>query len=144
MSEVARYVQDPGPQHFVALKRIFRYLRGTTDYGFLYKRDLETKVSLVGYSDSDWAGDHDTRRSTSDYILFLNGCPVSYRTKMQTSTALSSCEAETIAASLAGQEVLWLRTVIQELGFSQIEPTVLLQDNQGAIAFSKSEVNHSK
>jgi hypothetical protein len=144
VGEVARYVQDPGQQHFVALKRIFRYLRGTIDYGLLYKHDGAGKTCLVGYSDSDWAGDLDTRTSTSGYLFLLNSCPISYRAKKQTSIALSSCEAETIAASLAGQELLWLRTVLQELGFPQIYSTVLFQDNQGSIAFSKSEVNHSK
>ena len=144
IGEVARYVQNPGPAHFVALKRIFRYLKGTIYYGLLYKRGTYKSPVLAGYSDSDWAGDLDTRRSTSGYIFMLNGCTITYRTKKQTSTALSSCEAETIASSLAGAEAVWLRIVLNEIGFEQSEPTVLMQDNQGSIAFGMSEINHSK
>ncbi|CEP00028.1 hypothetical protein PBRA_007762 [Plasmodiophora brassicae] len=145
VNEVSRYVQDPGPAHFVALKRVFRYLNGTRNYGLLFEGGGETATPLlVGYSDSDWGGDLDTRRSTSGCVFLLNGCPVSFRSKKQTTVALSSCEAETVASTLAATEGVWLRNVLDELGFPQAQPTPLHVDNQGAIAFANSEINHSK
>lgn len=145
VGEVSRYVQDPGPLHFVALKRIFRYLRGTSKYGLYFKKgSTNTSVSLEGFSDSDWAGDVDTRRSTSGYVFLVNDCPISFKTKKQTSTALSSCEAEVPASSLAAAEAVWLSDVLSDLGYTLKSPVTLWQDNHGSIAFSSSEVEHSK
>jgi hypothetical protein len=143
--EVSRYVQNPGPLHFVALKRIFRYLRGTSTYGLYFKKGCtNTSISLEGFSDSDWAGDVDTRRSTSGYLFLVNDCPISFKTKKQTSTALSLCEAEVIASSLAAAEAIWLNDDLSELGYTLKSPVTLWRDNRGSIAFSSSEVNRSK
>ena len=110
----------------------------------MYRRSSNPYPTLQGFSDLDWAGDRDRRKSTSGYVFFLNGCPITYRSRKQSSTALSSCEAETIAGSQAASEAIWLRNVLDELGFSQTWATTLCQDNQGAIAFSSNETNHSK
>jgi hypothetical protein len=130
--------------HYMALKRVLRYLKGTSDYGVLYLRSGSEKLSLSGCVDSDWAGNVDTRRSTSGYILSLNGNLIASKSKIQSCTALSSCEAETVALGQAAQELVCLRAVLGELGFPQSGPSTLHCDNTGAIAFSKDGGNHSK
>ena len=87
----------------------------------------------VGYSDSDWTGDSDVRRSTSGYIFKRSGASVSWRSKKQTSVALSTAEAEYVALSSAVQEAIWMRQLILELGNSPTKSTVIFKDNQSAI-----------
>jgi transposase InsO family protein len=143
LSQLCKYVQDPGPQHFVALKRLLRYLQGTRTLGIVYQRRQGPPV-LYGFSDSDWAGDKDTRRSTTGYEFYVNGNLISYSSKQQPSPTLSSCESEIVASSQAGAEIVWLRGLLLELGCAQSAPTDLFQDNQGSIAFGMNIVNHSK
>jgi hypothetical protein len=142
---VSRFVSNPGPSHYLALKRILRYLKGTSDFGMFYRRsNIHPQKFLAAYSDSDWAQNADDRRSTSGYVVMLNGNVISCKSKAQSCVALSSCEAETVAICLCAQELVFLRSVLQELGYSQTEPTVLFCDNTGAIAFTKDGANHSK
>jgi hypothetical protein len=145
VGQVARFVQAPGIMHYKALKRIFRYLQGTTNYGLIYARSKRggLNYTLEAQGDSDWAGNLDDRRSTSGYIVTLNDNVISFKAKAQSCTALSTCEAETVAQTLTTQEVEWMRDVLDELGFPQIEPTKIRCDNEGAIAFSKDAGNHS-
>ena len=89
---VARFASKPTSTHWAALKRILRYLRGTSDLGILY--NSETNMPLVAYSDADWAGDVNDRKSTSGYIFQLSGAAVSWRSKKQNCVALSSAEAD--------------------------------------------------
>ena len=144
VSEVSRYVMNPGPMHYMALKRILRYLKGTVDYGLLYVRSGSPIITLSGCVDSDWAGNIDNRRSTTGYLVKLNENIIAGKSKVQTCTALSSCEAETVALGQAAQELMSLRSILHELGYSQESPTLLNCDNTGAIAFSKDGGNHSK
>ena len=145
VGELSRFVSNPGPKHYIALKRVFRYLKGTVDYGILFRRSVQSrKNTLVTYTDSDWAGNVDDRKSTSGYVIKLNDNLFSSKTKSQGSTSLSSCEAETVAMGLGAQETVFLRSVLEELGHPQRSPTVLRSDNTGAIAFSKDGGNHSK
>ncbi|XXQ39383.1 Reverse transcriptase Ty1/copia-type domain-containing protein [Plasmodiophora brassicae] len=148
VGQVGRFVQNPGVMHYKALKRIFRYLKGTLDYGLQYTRTTSTAGGkptylLAAMSDSDWAGNQDDRKSTSGYLITVNGNTISFKAKAQQCTALSSSEAETIALTLTAQEVLWLRDVLAELGFPQIEPTTIFCDNVGANAFAKDVGNHT-
>lgn len=144
LCEVARYVENPGPAHYVALKRIFRYLKGTVDYGILYSRSPDGNVVLSGASDSDWAGDIDSRKSTSGYVFNIGSGTVTSKSKKQSCTSLSSCQAEAVAGSSAGQEAVWLRHVLRDLGFEQKEPTRIDMDNTGAISFSENQTHHSR
>ena len=99
---------------------------------------------LVGYSDSDWAGDLDDRKSTSGYMFKLCGAPISWRSKKQTSLALSTAEAEYIALSGATQEAVWLRQLTSELRFKPTKPTVIYEDNQSAIALAQNAQFHKR
>jgi transposase InsO family protein len=147
LGQLCKFVSDPGPEHFKALKRLLRYLAGTRSFGILYRRNSAAGASsmqLDAFSDSDWAGDVDNRRSTTGFLFRINGNPISFSSKQQNTVALSSCEAETVAAGNAATECLWLRDLLSELGFAQPVPTVISQDNEGAVAFACNETNHSK
>ena len=100
--------------------------------------------SLLGYSDADWGGDLSTRKSTSGYLFKLCGGIVSWKTKKQPVIALSSTKAEYIALCSATQEAVWLRRLLESIGFAQQEPTTTYEDNQGAIALSKNTKNHAQ
>ncbi len=101
------------------------------------------KPMLVGYTDADMAGDVDTRRSTSGYLITFAGGAVAWQSKLQKCVALSTTEAEFIAATESCKELLWLRKYIEELGFKQ-EHYVLYCDNQSAIHLGKNSTFHSR
>jgi hypothetical protein len=137
VSNVSRFNANPGKQHIAAVKRILRYLKGTSTHGVILG-GKEKSLSLVGYSDANWAGDVDTRRSTTGYVFMLGQGPISWKSKLQPSTALSSMESEYMALSSATQEAIWLRRLLRDLGYEQDEPTTIFEDNQGCIKFVKN------
>ena len=98
---------------------------------------------LWGYVDSDWAGCLDSRKSTSGYILMLNGAAVSWKSKKQSIVALSSAEAEFVAASSMVQEVIYARRLLKKLGFQQSLPTSIFEDNRTCVAWSEGSVGGS-
>ena len=99
--------------------------------------------SLIGYSDSDWAGDHDDRHSTTGNVFLLNGGIVSWLSKKQAVVALSTSEVEYVALSHAAQEAVSLQRLLNEIGDVQ-EKVVVMEDNQRAIALAKNLVSHSR
>eukprot|EP00733_Pompholyxophrys_punicea_P000254 Pompholyxophrys_punicea_v1_NODE_55_length_4195_cov_3.523671.p1 type:complete len:835 gc:universal NODE_55_length_4195_cov_3.523671:1568-4072(+) len=135
----SRALEKPTQAHWELAKRILRYLKGTIDYGIRFLVD----GNLFGYCDSDWAGDKNTRRSTSGYLFFFAGGPVSWRSSLQRTVALSSTEAEFISAALAVQECLWLRSLLTELNI-ELETTILNEDNQGCILLSLHQNSHQR
>ena len=141
VSKVARHSANPTHQHWIAVKRILRYLNGTYDRGIKYSSS--STETLNGYSDADWAGDRKDRKSTSGYIFMLSGSPISWRSKKQTCVALSTAEAEYVALSAAAQEAIWLQNLLSELN-GQNSPVTIHDDNQAAIAMSKNPQYHGK
>jgi hypothetical protein len=139
---VSRFVSDPSVLHWQAVKRILRYIQGTQEWGLRFSREGSGVVS--GYSDADWAGDLSDRKSTSGYAFFFNGALVSAASRKQTTVALSTAEAEYVALAAATQEALWLRSLLGELGFAQEKPTLVLQDNQSAMAIAKNPEMHAR
>ena len=131
VSSLSQYMSNPSVDHWVGVKRVLRYLRGTINYGLRFTSKDENE--LVGYSDSDWAGDVDTRRSTSGYAFFVGNLLISWSSKKQPTVAKSSTEAEYVALSTATQEAIWLRRLLSDLHFRSPRPTVINEDNQGAI-----------
>ena len=109
VSQVAKFVQNPGKEHFQALKRILRYVQGHKHFGLLFKKPVNEDVVLTAFCDADWAGGVDDKRSTTGHVCMINGNVVSFKSKHQASVALSSCEAETTALCSAAQEIAWLR-----------------------------------
>jgi hypothetical protein len=128
----------------VAAKRVLRYLQGTKDLGIVYQGDTNTDTSIVGFSDSDWAGDKDTRRSTTGFLFMLGSGVVSWSSKLQPTVALSSAEAEYMAACAAVQEAIHLRQLLEDLGYKQDQATVIFEDNQGCITLSENPVFHKR
>ena len=138
---VSKYNSCPNEAHLTAVKRILKYLKGTVDLALKFQK---TNERLYGYSDADWAGDTDDRRSTTGNLFILAGGPVSWLSKKQATVALSTSEAEYIAVSAASQEAIWLRRLLQDLGVDETKPTNLLEDNQSAIAMSQNPVGHAR
>ena len=142
VGNVARFCANPTRRHWTGIKRILRYLKGTSDLGLYYSSSVEEE--LIGYSDSDWAGDLDNRKSVSGYMFKLCGAPVSWRSKKQTSVALSTAEAEYVALSNATQEAVWLKQLLSELRIDQSKPTVIYEDNQSAISMAQNAQFHGR
>ena len=133
---LSRYMENPNMAHWQAAKHILRYLKGTVGFGIEYSK-LEQRESpkLVGFTDSDFASDKETRKSTSGYVFMLSGGAISWRSKKQTIVAQSTVEAEYIAMSFAVRELLWLQKICREVNLCY-RNLLLYCDNQGAISFA--------
>ncbi|GJV88904.1 hypothetical protein Tco_1532842 [Tanacetum coccineum] len=135
-----RFLSNPGKKHWEAVKWIFRYLRGTSKLGITFGNG---KPMLVGYTDSDLAGNKDNMKSTSGYLMTFAGGAVSWQSRLQKCVALSTTEAEYVAATEACKELLWLKRFLQELGFKQQRYAVLC-DNQSTIHLAKNSMFHKR
>ncbi|KAK2361452.1 secreted RxLR effector protein [Trifolium repens] len=145
VSVISKFMHDPRKPHLVAAKRIFRYIKGTMDFGLFFPVGTNSDGSvLIGYSDSDWCGDITDRKSTSGYIFKFNGAAISWCTKKQEVTALSSCEAEYIAGTFAACQTLWLDSVMRELKCEAVKPLTLMIDNKSAISLTKNPISHGR
>ncbi|CAI0452658.1 unnamed protein product [Linum tenue] len=141
---LSRYMAAPTRLHMLAAKRVLRYLKGTLTHGIWYKK--KGGGSLVGYTDSDYAGDLDDRKSTSGYVFFLSGGAVSWSSKKQPVVTLSTTEAEFVAAAGCATQCVWLRRVLEQMGWntSVQEGTKIYCDNNSAIKLSKNHVLHGR
>ena len=144
LGTVNQFCSNPGEEHWKAAKRILRYIKGTIDYGITFDGNKETDVKLKGYVDADWGSNPNGRKSQSGYLFTVCGGVISWASKKQSVVALSSTEAEYIAASLASQEAVWLRSLLGDISFVQKEPTVIKEDNQGTIALSRNPKYHPR
>ena len=140
---VSRYQSNPGEEHWTAVKNILKYLKRTREYMLVYQDD---DLVPLGYTDSDFQADRDSRRSTSGYVFTLGGGAISWRSAKQTCIADSTMEAEYVAASDATKEAVWLRNFLMDLDIvpSVQSPIVLFCDNSGAVANSKEPRVHKK
>ena len=114
VGELGRFANCPGEEHVSAVKQLLHYLKGTKNWTMLF--DGSKELTLVGFADSDWAGDIDTRRSTTGYVFQLCGGPVSSKSKRQKMVVISSTEAEYVAGSKAAQEAVYLRQLLKDFG----------------------------
>ena len=140
---LSKFMSKPGKDHWQGVKRIMRYIQGTLNYGPVFSADDNSHM-LSGYSDADWAGDLDTRRSISGYVFQIQGNTVSWCSKKQASVSRSTTEAEYIALSVASQEAVWMRRLLADVGLQQEEPSTIFEDNQGAIELSKNPKFHNR
>jgi hypothetical protein len=138
----SRYMEAPSTSHWAVVKQILRYLQGTLSYGCRYKAGGETV--LTGYSDSDFAGDIDDRKSTMGVVFFLGDNLVTWSAQKQKTVALSSCEAEYVAASTAACQGIWLNRLVKNLSGRAQPKFKLLIDNQSAIELCKNPVQHGR
>jgi hypothetical protein len=137
---VSRYMNNPGKEHWEAIKWILRYLRGTTTHALCFGG---SDTFLQGYVDSDMTSDKDSKRSTIGYVFTIGGITVSWILKLQKVVALSTTEAEYVAAIEASKEMIWLQRFMEELGKKQ-ENNMLYCDSQSVIHLAKNSVFHSK
>ena len=145
VQQLSRHLQATTAAHWTVAKRVLRYLQGTKALGITYHSSADRDTPTVyGYSDSDWGGDLDTRRSTTGYVFMLGGAVISWSSRLQPTVALSSTEAEYMAVCSAGQEAVHLRQLLTGLQFAPTSPTVIFEDNQGCIALSENPVHHQR
>jgi hypothetical protein len=166
--KLSQYSTRPTRIHFEAIKQVMRYLKHTIDDGIYYwrkeprtdlpyeappqmkndnnynemevhERQQNDHSTLFGAVDSDFAGDTSHRRSVSGIVLRLAGGTIFYKTKYQETVSLSSTEAEFIAASEAGKYILYIRTILKEIGIPQKMATILYEDNQGALLMANAQ-----
>ncbi|KAL2242583.1 UNVERIFIED_CONTAM: Retrovirus-related Pol polyprotein from transposon TNT 1-94 [Sesamum indicum] len=142
ISCLSRYMSNPGPPHWEALKWLLRYLRGSENVGIKFSKH-STHAHLIGYVDSNYANDRDSRKSTTSYMFtFCNSC-ISWKSQLQHIVALSTTEAEYIATTEAFKEALWLSGLLSEIGFLKEKP-VIFSDSQSAIQLCKNPVFHDR
>eukprot|EP00171_Calliarthron_tuberculosum_P009762 IDg9762t1 len=137
VGKLSQFCEKPLKSHWMAVKRVLRYISGTRDRGILF--GTSQSLDLVGYSDSDWGGCLETRKSTSGYVFMLAGGVVSWRSRKQTVVATSSCEAEYIASCLGTKEALWLSRLFAGIhGHADPMAVKILIDNNGAISTAQN------
>jgi transposase InsO family protein len=140
VATVARFASAPGPAHWEAVKRIFRYLAGTRDLWLTYG---ETQRTLEGYADADGSMAED-RRAITGYAFLIDGGAVSWSSKRQEIVSLSTTESEYVAATHGMKEALWLRSLLSETFGPFTGATTLFSDNQAAIALTRDHQYHSR
>ena len=153
VSQVSRFMAQPGKEHWQALKGIFRYLVGSVGVGICYgqyggavEHSNIAKVAqgqMEGFVDANFGGDVDTRRSIIGFIFNMNGGPVSWRSCLQPITALSTTEAEYIGITEAAKEALWLKGLAMEMGCKQ-EAVKVYCDSQSALLLAQNSVYHAR
>lgn len=142
VSLASRFMASPTEMHSQVLKRVLRYVKGTVNLGIFYKRRGDEM--LLAYTDSDYAGDVNDRKSTSGYIFSLSGGAVSWTSKKQPVVTLSTTEAEYIAAVTCATQGIWMRRVLDKLGHFQNCCITILCDNSSTIKLSRNPVLHGR
>jgi Reverse transcriptase (RNA-dependent DNA polymerase)/gag-polypeptide of LTR copia-type/GAG-pre-integrase domain/Integrase core domain len=140
---LAKYNSNPSPIHWKAVKHVFRYLQGTKDYELIYKPDEEQEL-FITYTDANHGACKDTGRSTGGYAVKIGTGAVSWSSKLQSVVALSTTEAEYMAAVEAGKELKWMRSLLGEFGYKVDGASTLCIDNQSAINVSKNPEHHGR
>ncbi|GJV13538.1 hypothetical protein Tco_1355079 [Tanacetum coccineum] len=135
----ACFQEAPKTSNLVAVKRIFRYIKGTTHLGLWYH--MGTDIEAVVYDDSDHAGDYVDRKSTSNICTFMGCCLTSWFSKKQTALAISTSEAEYVSARKACQQALWMKQALIDYDV-RLDDVLIMCDNKGAIDLSKNPVQH--
>ncbi|KAJ3701279.1 hypothetical protein LUZ61_004984 [Rhynchospora tenuis] len=139
---VSRYMEEPKTSHWKAIKRILRYVKGTLSHGLFYSYTDE--FDLVGYTDSDWCGDIDDRKSTAGFVFYMGDTTFTWVSKKQPIVTLSTCEAEYVAASSCVCHAIWLRKLLKDMNFARDQPTEIRVDNKSAIELAKNPVHHER
>jgi len=141
-SLLSRFMQNPSQIHLGIRKRILRYLQGTKEYSIWYKST--SNPTLLGYTNSDWAGSVDDMKSTLGYAFSLGSGIFSLASKKQATVAQSTAEAEYVAATEATSQAIWLRRILKDMGEKQSGPTTINCDNKSTITMTKNHVHHSR
>jgi hypothetical protein len=144
VSSLSQFLKEPGSAHWDVGIQVLRYLKGTKDIGLKFQCSQDSKDSLVGYADANWASCPESRRSVSGNLILLNGNVISWKSKKQPTLSLSSTEAEYKSLGDITKEVMWVKTLLKKVFNLKIPgPTPIYEDNQGAISLANNEENHS-
>jgi hypothetical protein len=139
---VSQFIHQPQVSHMKAVWRIVRYLKGTAGHGILFK--TYKHLEIQGYTDADWAGSKDNRRSTSGYFTMVGGNLVTWRSKKQKVVSLSSAEAEFRGIARGVVEILWIKKLLTEIGFPPNKTIKLMCDNKASIQILENPVQHDR
>ena len=142
VNQVSQFLHAPMQDHFQAVKRIMRYVKGTLSYGLSFSH--ATAPTILGYSDADWARCLETRRSTYGYSIFLGGNLVSWSAKKQPTVSRSSCESEYRALANTAAEIIWVTHLLRELHVLPSGRPTLLCDNRSALFLSQNPISHKR
>lgn len=141
VNQVCQFMHQPTTTHMIATKRILRFVKGTLDHGLFFTKGLQV---LQGFSDADWAGLPDDRKSTSGFCLFFGNNPISWSSKKQATVARSSTEAEYRDLAQASAELVWICQLLQDLHIFLAVPPHLSCDNISSLSLASNPVFHSK
>jgi hypothetical protein len=141
--KASSYQAKPRASHWAALKRIFRYLKGTKSWGICYSGQPRI-MQLIGYSDSDFGGDLDCQKSRTGYVYLYGDSAISWASIQQGTVADSTTVAELYAMAMTSKEAYWLGSLLDTLHLPCSRPLSILCDNQGAIALVKNPVYHKR
>ena len=144
VSQAAKFCFSPTKEHWTAVKHILRYLKAMPNYGLSYSINDDINGALIGYSDADWAGDVNNRKSTSGYLFMISGAAISWKSRKQTCVALSTTKSEYVALAGAKQEATSIRRLLEDIHNCQTEPTIIREDNQSAICIAQNPQYHGK
>jgi len=139
---VGRFQSTPKQSHLLAVKRILRYLKGTFDFGLWHPKN--STLTITAFTDADWAGSIDDRKSTSGNAFFLGDCLVSWLSKKQSFVSLSTAKAEYIAAIDCCSQILWMKEALKDLDICIDLPITIYCENTSAITLNKNPVMHSR
>jgi transposase InsO family protein len=139
---LSRFMHQPCEGHWVAAKRVLKYLKGTHTFGLKYSKVSD--FHLIGYSDSDFDGDKEHGVSTSGYLMCLGSTTVTWRSRKQSVLVDSTTEAEYVATTQATKEIVWLRKILEDLQEKQLTSTPLLVDNTSTIQLAKNPIFHDR
>ncbi|GAA0168387.1 transmembrane signal receptor [Lithospermum erythrorhizon] len=143
-SLISRYMDKPTEMHMQVAKIALRYVKGTTQLGIHYQRTTEMKGELMSYTDSDYAGDMDDRRSTSGYVFIFSSGAVAWSSKKQPIVTLSTTEAEFVAVAFCTCQAIWMKRVLEDLGYNKLNCIGIKCDNSSTIKLSKNPVMHGR
>jgi hypothetical protein len=140
---LCRFSENPGREHWSALKRVIRYLKGTKDFKLTYGPEQATDDPFVTHSDADLGGNVDNSRSTAGFVISVGGGAVLWSSRLQRHTSLSSTESEYTTASATGCEIIWMREFLDEIGYDISSPSILFVDNNSAVQVAKNPEHQS-
>jgi len=132
--KLAHYVSNLSNIHFIALKRVYKYLKGIKDYGITYYKDNNHFIS--GYCDTDYARDIIIAKSTSGYLILLADSTISWKSKLQSIIVQSTTEVEYITINAAIKEAIYIKALLEELGYYKQNKFPIYTDNNGGLIIS--------
>jgi histone deacetylase 1/2 len=142
VNKVCQFLHAPTTVHWTAVKRILRYVSGTVSLGLTFRRSSSTLVSA--FSDADWAGCVDDRRSTGGFAVYFGPNLISWSARKQATVSRSSTEAEYKSLANATAEIIWIESLLKELGIRRYETSCLWCDNMGATYLSANPIFHAR